>query len=74
MGMRIASYPTEMCAHRQCSMHFVKSSDSEIFEFSDNSKLSISPEKVIPKIRQTGPLIMCYKRLMYSKNQADSFL
>ena len=54
------------------STHFAKSSDSEIFELSENSEFSISPEKVIsrqpliPKIRQTGPLIMCRKRLMYS--------
>ena len=37
--MRSASYPT------QCSTHFAKRLDSEIFEFSDNSKFSISPKK-----------------------------
>ena len=50
MGMRCASYPTlKICAHRQCSKHFARSSDSEIFEFSDNSEFSISPERVILK-------------------------
>ena len=50
MGMRSASSLTlELYAYRQCSRHFNKSSDADIFEFSDNSKFSISPEKVIPR-------------------------
>ena len=50
MGTRSASHSTLkkfLCAYRQCSTHSAKSSGSEIFELSDNSKFSISPEKVI---------------------------
>ena len=50
MGMRTASYPTlETCVCRQCSTHFAKSSDLELFKFCDNSKFSVLPEKVIPR-------------------------
>ena len=50
VGMYSASYWTlEICGHQQCSTHFAKSSDWEIFEFSGNSEFSISPEKVIPR-------------------------
>ena len=33
-----------ICACQQCSTDFVKSSVSEIFKFSDNSKFSISDQ------------------------------
>ena len=49
MDMRSASYPKKICAHRQCSTYFDRSSDSDIFEFSGNFEFSISPEKVIPR-------------------------
>ena len=45
VGMRSASYPIQIYACRQCSKHFAKSSDSEIFEFSNDSKFSTSPER-----------------------------
>ena len=47
MSMRSASYPA--LKGYVLSIHFAKSSDSEIFGFPDNSKFSVSPEKVIPR-------------------------
>ena len=72
MDMSSATYPT---LKNTCSCiditHFAMSWDSVIFEFSKDSKFSISLEKsdseakLIPKIRQTSSLIMCCRRLMY---------
>ena len=48
VGMRSATYPTQKYVLID-STHFAKSSDSEIFELSENSEFSISPEKVISR-------------------------